>query len=160
MSTPTEADLGALLDALLEAEVRFIVIGGAAAILHGAATTTLDLDILVERSEENATRLAAVAGALDARIRDATERELRPSQALFESVRQLLLSTSLGPLDILGELHDGRDLPALKDSIVVLEDGDRRIGVIDLPTLIAIKSTTGRAKDRLMLPQLLALLDE
>jgi len=32
--------------------------------------------------------------------------------------------------------------------------------VIDLPTLIEIKEKTGRAKDRLMLPLLLALSEE
>ena len=35
-----------------------------------------------------------------------------------------------------------------------------QIRVIDLPTVVEIKSTTGRAKDRLLVPVLLALLDE
>ncbi|MDF1564456.1 MAG: hypothetical protein P1V51_15535 [Deltaproteobacteria bacterium] len=160
MSDPTEADLGALIEALLDAEVRFAVVGGAAAILHGAPTSTLDLDILVERSKENAERLARVAEELEATIRDATERRLRPTRALFETVRQLLLSTRLGPLDVLGELHDGRGLSEVMEATVVLEDGERRIRVIDLPTLLEIKSSTGRTKDRLVVPLLLALLEE
>ncbi|MBI1817397.1 MAG: hypothetical protein HYR72_20680 [Deltaproteobacteria bacterium] len=36
----------------------------------------------------------------------------------------------------------------------------RQVRVIDLPTLIEIKSSAGRAKDRLVIPMLLALLRE
>lgn len=37
--------------------VRYVVIGGVAAIAHGVPRVTLDLDILIERSLENAGRL-------------------------------------------------------------------------------------------------------
>jgi hypothetical protein len=38
-------------------EVRYLVIGGIAAILHGVPRVTLDADFLIENSLENATRL-------------------------------------------------------------------------------------------------------
>lgn len=154
------ADLGALVEALLDGEVRFIVVGGAAAVLHGAPTTTLDLDILIERSSENAALLQRVLHRLDARVRDLTGRDLRPDPKLLEEVRQLRLSTNLGPLDVLGELHDGRGYEAIAPKSVRFRDGDRSIRVVDLPTLIEVKSSTAREKDRLILPLLLALLDE
>ena len=37
---PREADLDALIQALVDAGVEFIVVGGAAAVLHGAPTGT------------------------------------------------------------------------------------------------------------------------
>lgn len=37
--------------------VRYIVIGGIAAIVHGVPRATFDLDILIEATEENAQRL-------------------------------------------------------------------------------------------------------
>jgi hypothetical protein len=40
-------------------EVRYLVIGGIAAILHGVPSVTLDADFLIENSLENATRLLA-----------------------------------------------------------------------------------------------------
>lgn len=70
------------------------------------------------------------------------------------------LVTDLGPLDILCRLHDGRGYVELAPHSVTIEAGDLRIQVIDLPTLIQIKSTTGRARDRIVVPILLALLRE
>jgi hypothetical protein len=45
-------------------DVRYVVIGGMAAILHGVPRATFDLDILMEASPENAGRL--LAALLDA----------------------------------------------------------------------------------------------
>lgn len=38
-------------------EVRYLVIGGIAAVLHGVPRATFDLDILIEATSENAERL-------------------------------------------------------------------------------------------------------
>ncbi len=38
-------------------DVKFVVIGGIAAVLHGVPRATFDLDILIEASQENAERL-------------------------------------------------------------------------------------------------------
>ena len=47
-----------------EREVRYIVIGGIAAVLHGVPRATFDLDILIDPTPDNARRLlAALAGA-------------------------------------------------------------------------------------------------
>ena len=40
-------------------DVKYIVIGGIASILHGVPRATFDLDILIEASPENAQRLLA-----------------------------------------------------------------------------------------------------
>ena len=40
-------------------EVRYVVIGGIAVILHGVPCATFDLDILIDATEENARRLLA-----------------------------------------------------------------------------------------------------
>jgi len=40
-----------------EHDVRYVVIGGIAAILHGVPRVTFDLDILIEGTPENASRL-------------------------------------------------------------------------------------------------------
>ena len=70
------------------------------------------------------------------------------------------LLTDLGPLDILCRLHDGRGYQELAQHSVAIEAGDLNLKVIDLPTLIEIKSSTGRVRDRLVVPLLLALLRE
>jgi hypothetical protein len=44
---------------LEEREVRYVVIGGIATILHGVPRATFDLDLLIEATEENVARLLA-----------------------------------------------------------------------------------------------------
>ncbi len=49
----------------LEAEgVRFVVVGGVALVLHGVVRLTVDLDLMVEMSRENLTKLIAAMQAL------------------------------------------------------------------------------------------------
>ena len=69
-------DLEALLRALCEQEIAFVIVGGAAAVLHGAPTTTQDLDIVPEQSEANLDRLLEAHGTL---VRDPPGRRLEPS---------------------------------------------------------------------------------
>ena len=49
--------------------VEYVVVGGLAAVLQGAPVTTLDVDIVYARSEENVGRLEAALTELDARVR-------------------------------------------------------------------------------------------
>lgn len=50
---------GELLEKLARSEVRYVLVGGGAVLLHGYAHVTADLDILIEANEENARRLIA-----------------------------------------------------------------------------------------------------
>ena len=47
-------------------EVKYVVIGGIAAVLHGVPRVTFDLDLLIEATPDNAGRL--LAALLDARF--------------------------------------------------------------------------------------------
>ena len=49
----------AILEALTQRGVRFVVIGGIAALSHGSPLPTEDVDITPERDDENLERLAA-----------------------------------------------------------------------------------------------------
>jgi hypothetical protein len=158
MPHPTTADLGELISTLGAAGVDFIVVGGAAAVLHGAPVTTVDLDIVPGQSGENVQRLLGVLRDIDARIRDPAGRDLRPDETLLRGTGQILLTTRLGPMDILCRLHDGRGYTELLPTSLEMHDEARRIRLLDLPELIAIKSTTGRSRDQLVVPVLLALL--
>lgn len=149
-----------MLRALHARDLSFIVVGGAAAVLHGAPTTTHDLDIVPEQSEPNLDALLDVLKAHGALVRDPAGRRLEPSPAALRGRGQIQLVTNLGPLDILCRLHDGRGYAELAPLSVWLTAGDLRLQVIDLPTLIEIKRGTGRARDRLVVPILLTLLRE
>lgn len=154
------ADVGELLRRLSDAGVEFIVVGGAAAVLHGAPITTEDLDIVHRRTPENIARLKALLDDLHAHVRELANRKLPVSQSALAGEGHVLVATALGPLDCLGTLVEGRGFDELLSQSEKMSDEGIQFRVIDLPTLIEIKQKTGRAKDRLILPVLLALLDE
>lgn len=160
MSHPKQADLAALIGALVERSVEFIVVGGGAAVLHGAPITTRDLDVVPRRTPENSERLMAVVAELGAYIDEPAGRRLSPRASDFLGVGQLNLLTEHGPLDVLCQLHDGRGYDELVGHVEQMSDGDLTITVLDLPTLIEVKADAGRARDRIAVPILLALLEE
>ena len=57
--------LQAVFACLQRHDVKYVVIGGIAAILHGVPRATFDLDVLIEATDENARRLL---DALDGRV--------------------------------------------------------------------------------------------
>jgi len=156
---PQVADLEALLEALCEAEIEFIVVGGAAAVIHGAPITTMDLDVIYRLTDANIDRFLSLLEGLEARVRDPAGRDLVPNRSHLEAKGPLLLSTNLGPLDPMASLADGRGYEELFEHSIQAEGGDLPIRILDLETLIEVKTAAGRAKDRLMLPVLLALLE-
>ena len=160
MPSPTDADVGQLLRRLVDAGVEFIVVGGAAAVLHGAPITTEDLDIVHRRTPENVSRLKNLLEDLNAHVRELANRQLVPQESALLGEGHVLLSTRLGPLDCLGALVDGRGFEELVAHSESFADEGSEFRVLDLSTLIDIKTKTGRAKDRLMLPVLVALAEE
>lgn len=161
MSHPREADLAALIRALVEAQVEFLVVGGAAAVIQGAPITTEDLDIVHRRTPDNVGRLFDLLKRLDAYHRyDLANRRLRPTREVLAGTGQINLSTALGPLDPLCELGPGQGYDELLACTDLVRDGDLDIRVLTLEKLIEVKAAAGRAKDRLALPVLVATLQE
>ena len=148
-----------LIERLLDAKVEFVVIGGMAAVLHGAPIATNDLDIVHRRTPENVARLLAVLDAIDA-VKRADSRRLHPTESWFLGRGHILLDTSVGPIDVLCELDEGRDFDWVAARSVDIAHGARHIRVVNLPTLIELKTIAGRPKDRLALPVLVATLEE
>jgi len=160
MPSPGHADVGELLRRLADAGVEFIVVGGAAAVLHGAPITTEDLDIVHRRNPENVARLRTLLDELGAHVRELANRRLPPQESALLGEGHVLLSTRLGPLDCLGTLVDGRGFEELVSHSESIKDEGAEFLMVDLPTLIELKTKTGRAKDRLMLPVLVALVEQ
>ena len=129
--------------------------------IQGVPITTNDLDIVHRRTPENVARLLEVLLGLDATMRyDLANRGLRPTGEMLAGRGQINLSTSLGPLDPLCELDEGTGYEELLANSQSVVDEGRLLRVLDLPTLIAVKTKAGRPKDRMVLPILIATLAE
>jgi hypothetical protein len=149
LSHPKIADIRTLTTLLLERAVDYILVGGAAALVHGASTGTQDYDIVHSRAPDNILRLQALMIELDAHFRaDLSDRRLVPSAEHLSGRGQLLLSTRLGPLDLLGALHDGRGYEELLQHSIRLDVEGRVLRVLDLATLIEARPPPAARKTR------------
>lgn len=153
---PKFFDMLAVLD---RHEVDFIVVGGIAAILHGAPIMTVDLDVLYEVTSDNVTRLLGALGELKARYRDPAGRELEPDTTKLTTLRMSLLRTDLGPLDVLATIGQAKTYADLLGRSNEIEIEGLRLKVLDLEAIIESKEHADRPKDRATLPFLRELLE-
>lgn len=152
---------GHLLQSLTQADIEFIVVGMTAGVLLGVPAVTQDLDIVHRRTPENVERLLAWLSHHHGYHRlDQARRKLPVTREALVGNGHLNLQTDIGLLDVLCELSAGAGYEELWEDTTLLTDGAIQIRVLDLPRLIAEKSRTNRAKDRAMLPVLIATLDE
>ena len=155
-----------MLSALSEGGVRYILIGGMAAVLHGDVGVTVDIDVVPERTEENLERLAAALLGLGARIRTEGEPDGLAFDCSTEFFRNLPpdsivdMTTGAGDLDVTFCPSGTTGFADLKRDAIVIEAADRlHILVASLEDVIRSKEAAGREKDRLALPRLRRLLD-
>ena len=66
-------DLAQIIPLLARANIDFILIGGTAAVLHGSARVTFDIDLIYSRSPENTERLATALAPYAPNLRDAPQ---------------------------------------------------------------------------------------
>lgn len=154
-------DFRALLEALARADVRFIVVGGAAATAHGSARLTVDLDLVYQRTPENIGRLVSALRPQQPYLRGA------PPGLPFlwdeETVHRGLnftLTTGWGDVDLLGEITGGGTYEDLLPHAVTLEPFGIPCHCLGLERLIHVKRAAGRPRDLDAIAELEAILEE
>lgn len=135
-----------ILEVLNQHQVEYIVVGGVAAVIHGAPTTTFDLDTLIRLNQANAERLARALSQLEARFREHQE-TIRPNIKDILAGGHLLLMTRAGPLDVLGFIGEKQRYEDLLGASSEIGMSVGSLRVLDLEALIAEKKRMGRAKD-------------
>jgi predicted nucleotidyltransferase len=149
------------LRVLSAAGVEFIVVGGAAAIAHGSARLTLDLDLVYARTPANIERLVAALAPCNPYLRGAPPG--LPFQWDAQTLRRGLnftLTTSLGDLDLLGEITGGGGYDALLPHSATLSVFGIECRCLGLERLIHVKRAAGRPKDLEAIAELEALKEE
>lgn len=161
-----EFDPVRMLSALTKEKVRFVLIGGMAAVLHGDVGVTIDLDVVPDREAANLERLAKALRRLGARIRTEGEPEglaFDCSAAFFGNLSPdsiVNMTTQAGDLDVTFCPSGTQGFQDLRrDAIEIEAAADLHIMVSSLADVIRSKEAAGREKDRLALPRLRRLLD-
>lgn len=102
-----------------------MIIGGGAAVLHGAPLATSDLEIVYNRSEANVDRLLKALEHLEATYRFPAEKILPGKDKLMHRGHHLLI-TKAGALDVLAFAGDDHEYPVLSAKSVKISDAEMR----------------------------------
>jgi predicted nucleotidyltransferase len=154
-------DFPALLRALADGGVSFIIVGGAAATAHGSTHLTQDLDVVYERSRENVARLAHALAPHSPYLRGAPEGlPFRLDETTIRHGLNFTLTSKLGDLDLLGEIVGGGGYAELRPHTIELDLFGVRCLCLGLDKLIEVKRAAGRPKDLEVLAELEAIRDE
>lgn len=148
-----------LIEVLVRHDVRFIVVGGVAAVLQGAPVNTEDFDLVHDRSRENVARLLAALAELGAVYRD-DPRQLCPAESHLIGPGNQLLQSGRLKFDLLGSIDPGGSYDDLLPDSEILQVGEYFVRVLTLEKLIEIKRKLPRPKDKFMLLHLEAVFDE
>lgn len=144
--------LNAVVTALAEAKLEAILIGNAAAAIHGAPVTTLDFDFMFRETPANLTKLKRFADALEASI-------LRPFYPISKLYRVVDDERGL-QADFMPVIHGVNSFNSLRSRAQRMEIAGLPLWIANLKDIIASKRAAGRPRDRAVLEILEATLRE
>ena len=148
-----------ILEKLAEAGIDFILVGGLASVTQGAPITTVDVDIVHAQTDENIDKLISLLRSLDAHYRGRPDhKRIEPQKHHLMSRGHQLLATTLGPLDVLGVIEEGRAYAQLLQDAIEIDFRGYRIKVLKLEAILRFKRSSKRPKDRQVVPILEATL--
>ena len=143
-----------ILIARLFAKHRFdvIMIGNAAAAIHGSPVTTMDLDFMFRKTPTNLAKLKRLADDLDAVVL----RPFYPASQLYRVTRD---RDGL-QLDFMAKIDGIRSFESLRGAASMVRFGEHDLRIAALRDIIRSKEHAGREQDVAVLPVLKRTLDE
>lgn len=120
-------------------DVRYVVIGGIAAVLHGVPRATFDLDVLIEATERNAQRLldALLDAGLGTAALTTAQEVLANEVTIFNDHVRIDVQT----------LTPGLDFAAAWERRETMAHRGQELYVVSKQDLIASKEAAGRRVD-------------
>ncbi|MEX2168745.1 MAG: nucleotidyltransferase [Pirellulales bacterium] len=137
---------------LAEHRLEAVMVGNAAAALHGAPVTTLDIDFMFRKTPANLKKLKAIARSLDASI-------LKPYYPVSDLYRVVNDDQGI-QLDFMARLHGVRSFEGLRSRAESVSFGEHELKIASLADIISSKRAAGRARDLAVLDILEKTLDE
>ena len=157
-------DIERVLEALNQAEVRYLVAGGVAVVLHGYLRTTADLDLVVQLEEDNVRRAIRALGSLGYRPRapvlaaDFADESIREAWICEKNLQGFSLwSDEIPRLEVDLFVREPFDFDSVYESTEEIRLETAIVRVVPQRTLIEMKRLAGRPRDLEDIEALLAL---
>ena len=135
-------DFRDFLHALNKQEVRYLLVGGFAVILHGYSRTTGDMDIWMDRTPENYIKIKKAFFQFGMPVFDMTEENFlsHPNWDVFT------FGVPPVAIDVMVSVK-GLDFDTCYQNSILFAEDDLSIRTINLNSLIQAKKMAGRSKD-------------
>lgn len=143
-------DLHALLEALNESGVRFVVIGGVAVGAHGYVRGTEDLDLVPDPDPENLGRLTEALRELESTLPTVGDRPFDPATdaGVIRRGGNVTAMTRFGELDVVQRARGVPSYTQLDEDAVDSELLGVPVRVCSLSRLREMKQAQDREQDR------------
>ena len=147
MTEPT-ARLRDLLRELVDAEIRFVLVGGLAVNAWGYLRGTQDIDLVPDPDADNLSRLAALLVDLGGTVEVGGQLLSAESISIFLRAGDLtMIQTPLGKVDVLQGLPTIPRYSELIKGAEAVELGEITVRVCSLHDLLEMKRAAGRPLD-------------
>lgn len=152
---PLRADQ--ILQRLVAHGVDFVIIGGIAAVLHGSAQNTFDLDVCYATDPGNLRALGQALIGLQAKLKGVEDVPFTPDERTLRRTEVLTMETAAGELDILAKPAGSPGYESLRRTADRFELGGFSVLVASIDDLIRMKLAAGRLKDQAAVDELQAI---
>jgi len=156
---------GAILRALIDHQVDFVLVGGRAAQGHGAIRPTKDLDICPAWNDANLARVIAALRHLGAQMKTAQGGGMgtQPSVRMLRKMEITTWRTTAGDVDVLLGIPKGKNWQLaqyrqLNENAAIFDIGGQEVLIASLEDIIRSKEIANRPADHAALPELRELL--
>ena len=138
----------ALVQALVDTEVDFVIVGGVAVVLQAMPRFTKDLDICYSTAPDNLDALGSVLVGLAARLRRIPEAvPFVPDGRTLSQTKILCLTTRVGDIDLLVEPDGAPPYDTLRKRASVMDLSGRSVRIASIEDMLAMKRAAGRPQD-------------
>lgn len=147
--TSEPLQLRELLERLIGAEVRFVLVGGLAVNAWGYVRGTRDVDVVPDPSRENLEKLDSLLKELGGKVEVAGRLLDSNAISMFLSTGdRTLVATELGHVDVLQGLPQVPSFAELDPEATDVDLGGMIVRVCSLDHLLAMKRASERPRDR------------
>jgi hypothetical protein len=148
VASQPEYQPAALVRALVDGGVDFVIVGGVAVVLQAMPRFTKDLDICYSTAEDNLDALGGVLVGLVARLRGIADAvPFVPDSRTLRQTQILCLTTPVGDIDLLVDPDGAPGYETLRERASVMELSGRTVRVASIEDMLAMKRAAGRPQD-------------